>query len=131
MDEEQQQPSRPGRATVIDNRTHRAFAYVRTARGKGKMESGAGLGYIGSTKSPEDIAAMFDVPVDVVRKILSLATAHLFISMTPWTGSTGYFCMLPKEVTPPRRVPEPDDPREDDDELDDEDDAPPLRVVKN
>jgi hypothetical protein len=130
-------PSRP-RSTppVIDNRTHLASAYVRTAKGKGKLERGAGLGYIGSTKSPEDIAAMFKgQPVDagIVREILGCAVAHLFITMTPWTGSTGYFRMDPREVRPPRRIAEPDDPRDDDDELDEADDPPrdaTLRLVK-
>jgi hypothetical protein len=114
-------PSR--RAPVIDNRTHRAFAYVRTARGKGKLEPYAGLGYIGTTKSPEDIAAMFrGQPIDagIVRRILGFAEAHLFITMMPYTGSTGYFQMLPKEAKPPRKVPEPDDPRDDEGEDDDE-----------
>jgi hypothetical protein len=110
------------RATVIDNRTHRAFAYVRTGKGKGKLEAGAGLGYIATVKSPEDIAAMFEgKPIDaaIVRRILGFAEAHLFITMTPWTGSTGYFRMMPKEAKRPRKVPEPDDPREDDPEDDD------------
>jgi hypothetical protein len=124
MDEDEPQPSRPRSAPVFDNRTHRAYAFRRTGRGKsatGKLRW-AGLGYIGTTRKPEDIAAAAGVHVDVVRQILSFATAHLFVEMRPETGGTGYFFMLPKDTKRPRRIPEPDDPREDDEEDGDGDD---------
>jgi hypothetical protein len=120
--EDEPAPSRPAARRVFDNRTHRAFAYRRTGKKFGWLRW-AGLGYIGSVQSPEDIAEMFrgePVDADLVRKILGFATAHLFIEMRPEHGGTGYVCMLPKEVRPPRKVPEPDDPREDDPEEDDE-----------
>jgi hypothetical protein len=107
---------------VIDNRTHNAFAFRRIGKKWGRSRWG-GFGYIGSTKSPEDIAAMFrgqPVDAEAVRRILALATAHLFIEMRPETGGTGYYFMLPKETKPPRKVPEPDDPRDDEPEDDDE-----------
>jgi hypothetical protein len=111
-------PQRP----VLNNRTHRAFAYRRVGNKWGWLRW-SGLGYIGSTRSPEDIAAKFKgrpVDADLVRQILAFATAHLFVEMRPETGGTGYFCMLPKEMKPPCKVNEPDDPREDDPEGDDE-----------
>jgi hypothetical protein len=107
---------------VIDNRTHRAYAFRRTGRGKaatGKLRW-SGLGYIGTTKSLEDIAAMFEVEIDTVRGILSFAEAHMFVEMVPNYGGTGYFRMIPKDTKAPRKVPEPDDPREDEGEDDDE-----------
>lgn len=124
MDDDEPEPSRPAarRSPVIDNRTHRAFAYRRTGKKWGRLRW-SGLGYIGSEKSPEDIAARFEgEPVDaaLVRKILGFATAHLFVEMIPHHGGTGYYCLLPKEAKAPRRIPEPDDPREDEGEDDDE-----------
>lgn len=107
---------------VNNNRTHRAFAYRRTGKKFGFLRW-SGLGHIGSVHSPEEIAAMFKgqpVNADLVRRILGFATAHLFVEMRPETGGTGYFCMLPKDIKPPRKVAEPDDPREDDPEDDDE-----------
>jgi hypothetical protein len=107
---------------VEHNRTHRAFAYRRTGKKFGWLRW-SGLGYIGSAKPPEDIAAMFKgQPVDaaLVRKILAFATAHLFVEMIPNHGGTGYYVLLPKDVKAPRKVAEPDDPREDDPEDDDE-----------
>ena len=107
---------------VENNRTHRAYAFRRTGRGKsatGKLRW-SGLGYIGTTRKPDEIAAAVGVDVETVRQILGYATAHLFVEMRPETGGTGYYCMLPKEVQAPRRVPEPDDPREDEGEDDDE-----------
>jgi hypothetical protein len=108
---------------VENNRTHRAYAFRRTGRGKsatGKLRW-SGLGYIGTTRKPEEIAATVGVDVDVVRQILGFATAHLFVEMRPETGGTGYFCMLPKNTKRPRRIPEPDDPREDDEDEEDAD----------
>ena len=124
MEDDDPAPSRPAPSVrpVFDNRTHRAFAYRRTGKKSGWLRW-SGLGYIGSAKAPEEIAALFRgqaVDADVVRRILGFATAHLFLEMNPWTGGTGYFCMFPKELKPPRKVPEPDDPREDDPEDDDE-----------
>ena len=107
---------------VENNRTHRAYAFRRTGRGKnatGKLRW-SGLGYIGTTRKPEEIAATVGVEVDVVRQILVFATAHLFVEMRPETGGTGYYVMIPKETKAPRKVPEPDDPREDEGEDDDE-----------
>jgi hypothetical protein len=40
--------------------------------------------------------------------------------MIPHHGGTGYYCLLPKKVMPPHKLPEPDDPREDEGEGDDE-----------
>jgi hypothetical protein len=124
MDDDEPAPSRPiaKPRPVFDNRSHRAFAYRRTGKKFGWLRW-AGLGYIGSVLSPEEIAAMFKgrtVDPDIVRRILGLAEAHLFVEMRPETGGTGYFCMFPKEVRPPRKIAEPDDPREDDPEDDDE-----------
>src|SRR3954451_16916594 len=107
---------------VNNNRTHRAFAYRRTGKKFGFLRWSC-LGHIGTVQSPEEIAAMFKgqpVNADMVRQILGFASAHLFVEMRPETGGTGYFCMLPKEVKPPRKVAEPHDPREDDPEDDDE-----------
>jgi hypothetical protein len=121
MDDEEPQP--PRSAPVFDNRTHRAYAFRRT--GKGKSATGklrwSGLGYIGTTRKPEEIAASVGVDVETVRQILAYATAHLFVEMRPETGGTGYFVMLPKNVKRPRRIPEPDDPRDDDDDEDGDD----------
>jgi hypothetical protein len=107
---------------VIDNRTHRAFAYRRTGKKSGRLRW-SGLGYISTEKSPEEIAAMFEgetLDADMVREILGLATAHLFVEMIPHHGGTGYYQLIPKAVKPPLRVPEPDDPREDEPEGGDE-----------
>jgi hypothetical protein len=107
---------------VVDNRTHRAFAFRRTGKKFGRLRW-SGLGYIGSEKSPEEIAAMFEgepVDADMVRQILRFATAHLFVEMMPHHGGTGYYCLLPKESRAPRKIAEPDDPREDEGEADDE-----------
>lgn len=60
------------------------------------------------------------VDADMVRRILGFATAHLFIEMRAEIGGTGYYCMFPKEIRPPHKIAEPDDPREDDPEDDDE-----------
>jgi hypothetical protein len=122
--EDEPAPSRPAavRRPVFDNRTHRAFAYRRTGKKFGWLRW-AGLGYIDSEKSPEEIAAMFrgkPVDADIVRRILGFATAHLFVEMMPHHGGSGYFRMVPKDIKPPRKVAEPDDPREDDPEDDDE-----------
>jgi hypothetical protein len=125
MEDTQPVPSRPvakRAAPVFDNRTHRAFAYRRTGKKFGWLRWG-GLGYIGSVHSPEEIAAMFrgaPVDADMVRRILGFATAHLFIEMRAEIGGTGYYCMFPKEIRPPHKIAEPDDPREDDPEDDDE-----------
>jgi len=121
-------PTRPGgnRPPVFDNRTHRAFAFRRTGKKAGCLRW-SGLGYIGSVRPPEEIAALFHgqpITAEIVQRILGFATAHLFLEMNPWSGGTGYFCMLPKEAKPPRKVPEPDDPREDDPEDDDEPEQP-------
>lgn len=100
----------------MDNRTHHTFAYRRIGRKWGRLRW-SGMGYIGSSKKPEDIAALCrGEPVDaaLVRKILAFATAHVFVEMIPYHGGTGYYCLLPKDTKTPRRVPEPDDPREDD-----------------
>jgi hypothetical protein len=105
---------------VEDNHTHHAFAYRRTGRVGGRLRW-SGMGYIGSTKKPEEIAALFrGEPVDaaLVRKILAFATAHLFVEMIPHHGGTGYYRLVPKDTKTPRRVPEPDDPREDDEDDD-------------
>jgi hypothetical protein len=109
---------------IADNRTHRAYAYRRTGKKFGRLRW-SGLGSIGSTRKPEDIAAMFEgepVDAELVRKILGFAVAHLFVEMIPHHGGTGYYCLIPKEAKIPRKVPEPDDPREDEG---DEDDEPP------
>jgi hypothetical protein len=107
---------------VVNNRTHRAFAYRRTGKKFGWLRWG-GLGYIGSVHSPEDIAAMFEgkpVDADMVRQILGFAVAHLFVEMRPEIGGSGYFQLIPKPLKPPHKIAEPDDPREDDPEDDDE-----------
>jgi hypothetical protein len=104
------------------NRTHRAFAFRRTGKKWGWLRW-SGFGYVSSAKSPEDIAAMFKgQPLDagLVRKILAFATAHLFVEMIPNHGGTGYYCLFPKDVKPPPKVAEPDDPREDEPEDGDE-----------
>ena len=122
MDDDEPKPTRPRIAPVIDNRTHRAYAYRRTGRGKiasGKLRW-AGLGYIGTVKSLDDIAELYEVEVDTVRGILSFAEAHLFVEMRPETGGTGFFRLIPKDTKAPRKIIEPDDPREDDGEDDDE-----------
>jgi hypothetical protein len=110
-------------AAVIDNRTHRVFAY-RRKEGIGKIRRGilrwSGLGYIGATRILEDIATMFKVEVETVRNILSFAEAHMFVEMIPNYGGTGYFRLIPKESKAPRTIAEPDDPRDDDLEADDE-----------
>lgn len=110
------------RGPVFDNRTHRAFSYRRVGKKWGWLRW-AGLGYINSEPSPEEIAAIFKgQPVDanIVRRILGFAVAHIFVEMRPETGGTGYFRMVPKEIKPPRRITEPDDPREDDPDETDE-----------
>jgi hypothetical protein len=107
---------------VIDNRTHRAYAFRRTGKKAGRLRWG-GLGYIGSVLSHEEIAAQFEgarIDADIVRRILNYATAHLFIEMRPEIGGTGYYCLIPKESRAPRKIVEPDDPREDEGEEDDE-----------
>jgi hypothetical protein len=107
---------------VIDNRTHRAYAFRRTGRGKaatGRLRW-SGLGYIGTTQSLEHIAALYNADVETVRGILSFAEAHLFVEMVPNLGGTGYFRLIPKDTKAPRKVPEPDDPREDEGEENDE-----------
>jgi hypothetical protein len=107
---------------VFDNRTHRAFAYRRTGKKSGRLRW-SGLGYIESDISPEEIAAMFEgeaIDADMVRKIQGYVKAHLFVEMIPYHGGTGYYCLIPKETTPPRIIPEPDDPREDPPEEGDE-----------
>lgn len=107
---------------VDDNKSHRAYAYRRTGRRHGKLRW-SGYGGIRTTKPPEDIAALFKgqpVSADIVRRILAMATAHLFVEMVPHHGGTGYYCLLPKETQRLARVPEPDDPREDEQDGDDE-----------
>jgi len=121
MDDNEPKPASTA-APVIDNRTHRAYAYRRTGRGKiasGKLRW-AGLGYIGTVKSLDDIAELYEVEVDTVRGILSFAEAHLFVEMRPETGGTGFFRLIPKDTKAPRKIIEPDDPREDEGEDDDE-----------
>ena len=69
-------------APVFDNRTHRAYAFRRTGRGKnatGRLRW-SGLGYIGSARAPEDIAAMLGVEVDVVRQ------SSIFSALRPAYG---------------------------------------------
>src|SRR5262244_8902 len=103
---------------VFDNRTHRAYAYFRTGKKSGRLRW-SGLGYAGTTQSPEEIAATFEgkpVDADVVREILTYVTAHLFVEMVPHHAGTGYYCLLPKATKAPRKIAEPDDPREDDGE---------------
>ena len=135
MEDDEPAPSRPvtaatrrspvsatGQGPVFDNRTHQAFTYRRVGKRWGWLRW-AGLGYIDSERSPEEIAAMFKgqpVNADIVRRILGFAVAHLFVEMRPETGGSGYFRMVPKTITPPRRITEMDDPREDDPEENDE-----------
>ena len=112
---------------IVDNRTHRAYAYRRIGKRYGRLRW-SGMGYIGTTLAPEDIAAKFEgqpITADMVRRILGFATAHLFVEMLPHHGGTGYYCMLPKDIAPPPKVPEPDDPREDDPEDGDDDETLP------
>jgi hypothetical protein len=107
---------------VENNKSHRAYAYRRTGRRHGCLRW-SGFGTVSTTKSPEDIAALFKgqpVSPDVVRRILAMAAAHLFVEMVPHHGGTGYYCLLPKDAERPARVPEPDDPREDEHDGDDE-----------
>jgi hypothetical protein len=92
----------------------------------------SGLGYVDSARPPEGIAAMFEgrpVDAEMARRILGFASAHLFLEMAPWTGGTGYFCLLPKDMKPARKVSEPDNPREDDPEDGDETLSPALAPV--
>jgi hypothetical protein len=109
---------------VENNRSHNAYSYRRTGKKSGRLRW-AGYGRVDTDKSAEEIAAQFKgqpVSADLVRKILSLASAHLFIEMVPHHGGTGYHVLLPKAAKRPLRIPEPDDPRED--ELEDDDDIP-------
>jgi hypothetical protein len=109
---------------VEDNRSHSAYSFRRTGKKFGRLRW-SGYGYLGTVRPVEEIAAQFkDQPVsaDLVRKILSFATAHLFIEMVPHHGGTGYHVLLPKSAKRPPRVAEPDDPREDEAEDGDEGD---------
>jgi hypothetical protein len=76
---------------VDDNKSHRGYAYRRTGRRHGRLRW-SGYGGIRTTKPPEEVAALFKgqpVSADIVRRILSMATAHLFVEMTPHHGGTG------------------------------------------
>jgi GrpB-like predicted nucleotidyltransferase (UPF0157 family) len=105
---------------ILDNRTHRAFAFRRTGKKSGRLRW-SGLGHIGTTRPVEEIADKLAIDVDTVRRVLGFATAHLFVEMVPHHGGTGYYCLLPKDAKRPLRVPEPDDPREDEADNDDAD----------
>ena len=111
---------------VEDNRSHNAYAFRRIGKKFGRLRW-SGYGYIGTSRPVEEIAAQYKgqpVSVDLVRQILSLATAHLFIEMVPHHGGTGYHVLLPKAAKRPPRVIEPDDPREDAEDGDEDDDLP-------
>jgi hypothetical protein len=109
---------------VENNRSHHAYSFRRTGKRSGRLRW-SGYGRVDTAKSPVDIAAQFKgqpVTADMVRQILGMASAHLFIEMVPHHGGTGYHLLLPKSVKRPARITEPDDPRED--EPEDDDDIP-------
>jgi hypothetical protein len=97
--------------TTVHVQTHNAYAYRRTGKKTGRARW-CGTGWLETSKPPQDIADLLKVDVSVVKKILDLVDAHMFIEMVPRQMGTGYHFLRPKAVRPPHPVQEPPNPHD-------------------